>query len=161
MTKQHYFPETSGLICQIDLDKTKKIFLFEIDTHDQQLVHRILHVYYENKLTVLYHKTKMGFHFISPTLINLETWKKAHLQLKDINPKCPMICLRVRGNKHSNEEDYFYKSEVKINCHQEKNVKSICLFLNKVFDFEPKLEGLIEGNLQIVKYHPRLSSDTK
>ena len=146
---------TKGLVNQIDKDKNKKMFFFEIDSHDIKLVDLILEVYEKYELTVVYHKTKMGYHFISPTLLNLTMWKMIHKELIDINPTCPMITLRVEGNKYPNELNYFYKAGVKINCHQEKNVKSICLFLNKVFDFEPKLGGLIEGDLQLVSYLPK------
>ena len=146
---------TKGLVNQIDKDKNKKLFFFEIDTHDIKLVDLILEVYQKYQLTVVYHKTKMGYHFISPTLISLEEWKMIHKQILHINPSCPMITLRVEGNKYPNELNYFYKAGVNINCHQEKNVKSICLFLNKVFDFEPKLGGLIEGDLQLVSYLPK------
>ena len=146
---------TKGLVNQIDKDKNKKLFFFEIDTHDIKLVDLILETYQKYQLTVLYHKSKMGYHFISPTLISLEEWKMIHKQILHINPSCPMITLRVEGNKYPNELNYFYKAGVKINCHQEKNVKSICLFLNKVFDFEPKLGGLIEGDLQLVSYLPK------
>ena len=146
---------TKGLVNQIDKDKNKKLFFFEIDTQDIKLVDLILEVYQKYQLTVVYHKTKMGYHFISPTLISLEEWKMIHKQILHINPSCPMITLRVEGNKYPNELNYFYKAGVNINCHQEKNVKSICLFLNKVFDFEPKLGGLIEGDLQLVSYLPK------
>ena len=148
---------TKGLVNQIDKDKNKKLFFFEIDTHDQQLVHRILHVYYENKLTVLYHKTKMGFHFISPTLITLEKWKNCHNELLEINPKFPQICLRIMGNKYPNEYEYFYKAVSIVNGNNlNNNVKSVCLLLNKIFDFEPKLLGSLSGDLVQVSYLPKM-----
>ena len=146
---------TKGLVNQIDKDKNKKLFFFEIDTHDIKLVDLILETYQKYELTVLYHKSKMGYHFISPTLINLDKWKLIHSALIHINPTCPMITLRVMGNKYPNEYEYFYKAGIRINCDSSKNVKSIWLFLNKVFDFEPKLRGLIEGDLQLVSYLPK------
>jgi len=146
---------TKGLVNQINKNKNMKLFFFEIDSHDIKLVNLILETYQKYELTVVYHKTQQGYHFISPTLLNLTMWKMIHKELIHINPTCPMITLRCQGNKYLGEEKFFYKAGVKINCHQEKNVKSICLFLNKVFDFEPKLGGSLEGNLQLVSYLPK------
>ncbi len=146
---------TKGLVNQIDKDKNKKLFFFEIDSHDIKLVDLILSIYQKYELTVLFHKSKMGYHFISPTLINLEKWKLIHSELIYINPTCPMITLRVMGNKYPNEYEYFYKAGIRINCDSSKNVKSICLFLTKIFDFATPLKGNIEGDLQLVSYLPK------
>ena len=152
---------TKGLVCSIlnedgSKNKNKKLFFFEIDNHDIVLIDSILELYQKYELSVVYHKTGKGVHFLSPTLIDLNMWKIIHKELLHINFKCPMICLRVLGNKYPNESNYFYKAGVKINCYQEKNVKSVCLFLNKIFDFEPKLGGLIKGDLQLVSYFPKI-----
>ena len=153
---------TKGLVCTIlnedgTKNKDKKLFFFEIDSHSKELLNKILDVYKKYELTVIYHKTLKGIHFLSPTLISLKKWKEYHIDLLTINRKCPQICLRVKGNKYGKlEEQYFYKAGIKINCHQEKNVKSVCLFLNKIFDFEPKLGGLIKGDLVLVSYTPKI-----
>jgi len=158
---------TKGLVCSIlDKDGKKnsnlKLFFFEIDSHDKDLVNIILALYQNHNLDVIFHKTKKGFHFISPTLISLEKWKYCHSLLLEINPKCPQICLRIMGNKYPNEYEYFYKAQVRINKNMynfphnpDKNVKSVCLLLNKIFDFEPKLKGNIIGDLVQVSYLPK------
>ena len=152
---------TKGLVCSIlnedgSKNKDKKLFFFEIDTHDKILFDKILNIYYENSLDVLFHKTKMGYHFISPTLILKDKWKEIHNSIKEINPRCPQICLRVEGNKYANEDLYFYKAGVRINSTPDKNVESICNFLNKIFDFEPRLKGTLKGDPVIVEYTPRI-----
>ena len=155
---KHYFPETTGLIAQVD-DKTRKLFFFETDEDNENIHNRILRVYEKYNLTVLYHKTGSGGkHYLSPTIINVKTWKEAHQILKDINPKCPQICLRVKPNKYPNEAEFFYTHEVRNNgtFTWYRNAESVCHFLNKIFG--SKLIGRLDGDLQTVKYHPRLSS---
>ena len=98
----------------------------------------------------------MGYHFISPTLMVKRRWKGIHRGLQKINPKCPMICLRIQGNKYPNEDIYFYKAGVRINTTPEKNIESICNYLNKIFDFEPKLKGTLKGDPVVVEYTPRI-----
>ena len=150
---------TQGLVNQISKDRNKKILLFETDNFNLDEFNLILETYKKFNLNCVYHRTGSGgFHFLSNTLLNLETWKKAILQLKEINKKCPMITLRVKSGKGGiyPNENYFYKSKVKINCDDpSKNVESVSLFLNKVFDFEPKLKGTLEGDLQLVSYIPK------
>ena len=153
-----YFPETLGLINQIDRNTEKKLFFFETDIDDPNIHDLILSVYKKYNLTVLFHKTGSGGkHYLSPTIIDIKTWKEAHLQLKFINIKCPMICLRVKPNKYPNESEYFYRHEIKNNEIDtwNKNSETICNFLNKIFG--SKLIGKLEGDLQTVKYHPHIS----
>ena len=73
---------TKGLVCTIlnedqTKNKEKKLFFFEIDTHDNNLLIKILDVYEKYSLDVIFHKTFQGYHFISPTLINLENGKRS------------------------------------------------------------------------------------
>ena len=115
MTLINCSQKTKGLVCSIlDKDgsknKDKKLFFFEIDTHESEIRNKILSVYHKNNLDVIFHKTKMGIHFLSPTLITLEKWKNCHNELLEINIKCPQICLRIMGNKYPNEYEYFYKA---------------------------------------------------
>ena len=148
----HYYPETIGLVNQIDKDKNKKLFFFEIDTKDINQISYILDIYKYNKLTVLYHQTQMGYHFLSPTLIDIRKWQQIHKSLLFLNKKCPMITMRVKGNKYPNEEATFYRYAVKEYSDKSQNVKSICLFLNKIFGSE--LQGILDGELQTVTYRP-------
>ena len=153
-TQTHYFPETTGLCDIIDSDKNKRLCFFEIDVIDMLLLERILYTYKKYELDVVYHKTLKGWHFISPTLVDLPKWKQFHSELKDINPKCPMICLRVQGNKYPGEDTFFYHSVTETNTMPEHNIKSVCLFLNKIF--QSTLQGEIEGALKTVKYKPHI-----
>ena len=150
---------TQGLVNQVDKNREKKLFLFEVDNFNLDEFNLILETYKKFNLNCVYHRTGSGgFHFLSNTLLNLETWRLIHSELIHLNKRCPMITLRVKSGKGGiyPNENYFYKSKVKINCDDpSKNVESVSLFLNKVFDFEPKLKGTLEGDLQLVSYIPK------
>lgn len=149
-----YHDETIGLVHQIDQNKNKKLVFFEIDTKEPELINLILSTYSFFKLDVVYHQTQNGYHFLSPTLVNLETWKEFQTVLKDINVKCSMTTLRIKGNKYPNESSFFYKSETKINTIPSKNIRSVCNLLNKVF--QSNLQGELDGDLELVRYRPKI-----
>ena len=156
---KHYFPETTGLVAQVD-DKTRKLFFFETDQKNDKVHKLILSVYEKYNLTVLYHRTGSGgMHYLSPTIIDIPTWKEAHQILKSINPKCPQICLRVQANKHANESDFFYTHQVINNGTYTWyiNSETVCNYLNKIFG--SKLIGRLSGDLKTVKYHPCISKE--
>lgn len=115
---------TKGLCCTFN-DTDKRICLFECDFEHRDAIPYVLDVYRIFGLDVLYHRTGCGWHFISPTLVGLETWKDFHNHLKHINPKCPMTTLRIVPNKHPNEADIWYQSYYKIN-------RDDCTFYNSI-----------------------------
>ena len=157
---KHYFPETTGLINQIDGNREKKLFFFETDEFIPKEHKLILFVYEKYNLTVLYHKTGSGgMHYLSPTIINIKTWKEAHFILKDINKKCPQICLRMKPNKHSNEAEYFFRHEIRNNGTYTwyRNAETVCNYLNKIFG--SKLIGRLKGEFEIVKYRPHIKKE--
>ena len=153
--------QVQGLVNQIDKDRNKKLFLFEIDHYNLDEVDLILETYEKFNLNCVYHRTGSGgYHFLSNTLLDLKTWKLIHSELIHLNRRCPMITLRIQAGKggiYPNEDRFFYKSGVKINCKDpSKNVKSITLLLNKMFDFDPRLpQADLLGEHQIVKYIPK------
>ena len=159
MTK-HYFAETTGLINQIDENREKKLFFFETDEKNDKVHNKILSVYEKYNLTVLFHKTGSGgMHYLSPTIIDIKTWKEAHFILKDINKKCPQICLRMKPNKHSNEAEYFFRHEIRNNGTYTwyRNAETVCNYLNKIFG--SKLIGRLKGEFEIVKYRPHIKKE--
>ena len=157
---KHYFPETDGLINQIDGNREKKLFFFETDEFKPKEHKLILFVYEKYNLTVLFHKTGSGgMHYLSPTIIDIKTWKEAHFLLKEINKKCPMICLRVKPNKYPNESDFWYIHEIRNNEINtwDRNAETVCNYLNKIFG--SNLIGRLKGEYEIVKYHPCISKE--
>ena len=151
---QIYFPETTGLCNVLYHDKLHKLPFFEIDTENKDEIDLILRTYHLMHLDVLYHRTKNGYHFLSPTLLTVENWKIFHNYLLHLNKKCPMICLRVQANKYPGEDNYFYTYKTEINTIPYYNVKSVCLYLNKIFG--SNLQGSMDGDIKIVKYKPHL-----
>ena len=93
----------------------KRFLFFELDhpiTPEQK--QKVLDVYRSFGLDVLWHRTGNGIHFLSPTLITLETWKEAIALLKDINKKCPMTTLRWLDNDGIKRGEWKYPFEPEI-----------------------------------------------
>ena len=101
---------TRGLCCTFE-NSDKRICLFELDSEHLSDLDTVLNTYSALELDVLVHRTGNGLHFLSPTMVSLETWKDFHSRLKGINPKCPMTTLRIEPNKYTNESDIWYTHE--------------------------------------------------
>jgi hypothetical protein len=141
----------------VDKNREKKLFLFETDEKNDIVHNKILSVYEKYNLTVLFHRTGSGgYHYLSPTIIDIPTWKEAHFLLKEINKKCPMICLRLKPNKYPNEADFWYTHEIRNNEINtwDRNAETVCNYLNKIFG--SKLIGKLKGEFETVKYKPHI-----
>ncbi len=135
------------------LYKKLRLFLFETDHPFNEWHHsRILEQYRLNDLDCLFHRSCRGLHYISPTPVTAKTWKIMHSELKDINPKCPLVCLRVKPNKYVNEKEIWYNSGVIFNNPDPVNNNSdtISNFLNKIW--KCNFEGDIPFMLNLVNY---------
>lgn len=139
---------TTGLCNTFDKSEFR-CFFFEID--DPTHYDRITEFYFNNDLDVLTHRTGSGgYHFISPTMINKEKWKSLMLELKDINPKCPMTTLRVEPNKYPNESELWYRYETWTHDQDFNNNKEMCIYLNHIF--KSNLKGILNGGMKLVRY---------
>ena len=130
----------------------KRFLFFELDKpFTKEEKQEVLDVYRFHGLDVLIHRTGSGIHFISPTLIELQTWKEAITKLKHINKKCPMTTLRWLPNKHPNEDQVWFTSDY---WHDTNNIRNnsdqLCLLLNK--SFHSGLIGSIQTDLKFVRY---------
>ncbi len=110
LKKNRHGPWTRGLAITNKTNNLRFCF-FEIDKAHIPALSRILGTYKFFRLDVCTHRTGAGLHFISPSLIKLETWKNFHEVLKDINPKCPMTTLRIEANKYPNENQIWFCSQ--------------------------------------------------
>ena len=142
---------TQGLVITNNTND-KRFLFFELDhpinKGDKE---QVLDVYRSFGLDVLIHRTGSGIHFISPTLIELQTWKEAMSKLKDINKKCPMTTLRWTPNKYPNEDQVWYTSECWTDTNNLRNNSSqLCQLLSKTF--HKLLEGTIQTDLKFVRY---------
>ena len=129
----------------------KRFLFFELDRPYNGEISKVRDVYRYYGLDLLIHRTGDGIHFISPTLINVETWKKAIAKLKDINKKCPMTTLRWLPNKHPNKDQVWYTSDHWTDFNNTRNNSSqLCLLLNK--NFKSDFIGTIDTDLKFVRY---------
>ena len=63
----------------------KRFLFFELDKpFNFEDHHKVYDVYLRFGLDLIIHRTGNGWHFLSPTLIDLETWKEAMKVLKEI-----------------------------------------------------------------------------
>ena len=132
-----------------------RFFFFETDKpYNNEHYQRLVKLYARNQLDVLVHQTGGGgLHWLSPTLITKDLWKELMDQVKDINTKCPMICLRTRPNKYVEESDVWYKSTAGYSGETAEffNIEELCFLLNKWFGSHFQSRGL-KGLLRFVKY---------
>ncbi len=130
----------------------KRFLFFELDKgYTQEEKQEVLDVYRFHGLDVLIHRTSSGIHFISPTLIELQTWKEAMNKLKEINKKCPMTTLRWLPNKYPNEAEIWYTSEYRSDPNNlRNNSNQLCTLLNH--SFRSNFVGTIDTDLKFVRY---------
>ena len=144
---------TTGVCDIIDNDRNKRFCFFEIDVlGDPQLYFRICECYKTFNLDYIVHRTHLGWHWLSPTIVDLITWKAFHRTLEDVNKKCPMTCLRVEPNKYPNEDLVWYLHYYGIRGLQLNNCIEMCDYLNHIWHGEQRFNGVIHGKIKIVRY---------
>ncbi len=142
---------TQGIVITNNTNSDRFLF-FELDKpFNSKNYHAVLDVYTRYGIDLVVHRTGNGWHFLSPTLIDIQTWKKAMKELKEINKKCPMTTLRWLPNKYPNENEVWYNNEHWIDSHNSRNNSNeFSKLLNKVFHTE--FEGTIQTDLKFVRY---------
>lgn len=125
-----------------------RFFFFEVDNPND--IPKVVNLYESEEIDFLVHRTNKGFHFLSPTLIIKEYWKKLINELRDINIKCPMTCLRVEPNKYPNEPEVWYTSKTETFYNQEINSYDMCVYLNHIW--KSNFTGSGRQQLKIVRY---------
>jgi hypothetical protein len=148
---------TTGLVCTF-ADIPLRTFFFELDTEHREFYNDVCDFYNLEELDYIVHRTGGGgYHFVSPTMISLGRWTALHEELKNINSECPMITLRMKPNKHPNEELVWYNSHVeRFNTIPSQNNLQMCRYLNKIFGSDFKGTGA--GEMKIVEYPLREKS---
>jgi len=142
---------TQGIVITNNTNELRFLF-FEIDKPlNKAHFSKVIDVYLRYGCDLLIHRTGNGWHFISPTLTSVETWKEAMSELKDINRKCPMTTLRWIPNKHEGEDQIWYSNEYRIDPNNiRNNSDEFSKLLNKVF--HSHFEGLVSTELKFVRY---------
>lgn len=142
---------TQGVCDIIANDKDRRLCLFEIDSFNPNDIKRIEANYQEYGLDVLKHRTQMGFHYLSPSIVSRDTQKAFHGAIKDINPECPMTTLRIEPNKYPNEADIWFASAVAKNAsNASRNSTEMCDLLNRIWGVD--FRGSQKGSIKLVRY---------
>ncbi len=141
---------TQGIVITNHTNNDRFLF-FEIDKINAVVFSKIIDVYQRFGCDFLVHRTGNGWHFLSPTLIDLATWKEAMSCLKEINKKCPCVTMRWIPNKYPNEDLIWYNNDSRIDSNNNRrNSDEFSKLLNKVF--QTKFVGLVHTELQFVRY---------
>ncbi len=151
MKKNRSNKYTTGLVITNNTNDQRFLF-FELDKPvDITDKEKVIDVYRHYGLDYCIHRTGDGLHFISPTLISIETWKKAMTELKEINKKCPMTTMRWLPNKYPNEDQIWFSSSDRV-CSDNirRNSDQLSKLLNK--NFHSMFEGSIDTDLKFVRY---------
>lgn len=127
---------------------TLRFLLFEIDTKDINILNEVLAVYRKYNLSVYYHETGNGYHFISISPMSKVEHAKAVREIKHLNPLCPLIALRIKTNKWENEKQIWKNGTVEDNeCHE------LYLQLTRLREWiEQQRLGLIMKHYKVVTY---------
>lgn len=129
---------------------------FEIDIQQIREFYRIIGTYERYGLDLCIHRSGNGLHFLSPTMVSKETWKRFHAELKDINPKCPMTTLRIEPNKYPHEREIWFNG---VQWHDFNDIRANSIelvnLLHKWFGLiglDGRLVGHISTVLKFVRY---------
>jgi|APSaa5957512535_1039671.scaffolds.fasta_scaffold06084_16 hypothetical protein len=157
---------TVGL-CNSFYESEKRIFLFDVDRiytdyktgiskpnpNFQDELKTIHKLYEKYCLDYCYHPTKQGIHFISPTEISREVWKKMMEEVKHINSKCPMTTLRFKPNKYEDENLIWYRAESSTFCgNRVRNNLDVCSLLNHNFETNFMYNPNLTNKVKTVSY---------
>ena len=150
MKKNRSNKYTTGLVITNNTND-KRFLFFEIDTLDAVMFSKVLDIYRNFGLDLCVHRSHCGWHFVSPSLLSVETWKEAMAALKDINKKCPMTTLRWLPNKYPNEEQIWFLNLCRYDTNNiRNNSDQLCKLLNHTFGAH--FEGLVNTDLKFVRY---------
>ena len=142
---------TKGIVITNNTNELRFLFFETDNPFVQEEYDKVLNVYRSYGLDCLVHRTGNGLHFLSPTLIELQTWKKAIAELKHINKKCPMTTLRWWPNKHNSEDQIWDSFEHWSDPNNYRNNSfEFSILLNKTFGSD--FEGNIRTDLKFVRY---------
>ena len=140
-TREKYTTSISSRLSKEDPNYNKyRFFFFELDNpYTIKEYYRICELYRLFGVDFLCHRSGNGLHFISPTLITLEIWTEMMAYVKDINPRCPQLNLRWKGNKYVNEKEIWFNSCNRVyNDGSKPNSYELVNLLNSLFHTEFK-----------------------
>lgn len=84
-----------------------RYLFFELDTLEENQLHQVLNTYKRYNLPVYVHRSMRGYHFLSVKPIAKELYYQAINEIKPLNPKCPLVTIRIKSNKWIDEKQVF------------------------------------------------------
>lgn len=120
---------------------------FELDS-SRGLV-TVLQSYRERKIPVYVHQTMRGYHFLSTVSMTTNDYLEWIKPLMHLNPKCPMVTLRIKPNKWVGETDLWQRYDIHDNnCDKEQ--------LNRLIELQQMVTkqyiGLLQNKYYLVRY---------
>ncbi len=154
-TREKYTSAISSRLHKEDPNfKRYVFFFFEIDEpFNIKHYYRICELYRICGCDFLVHRTGNGLHWLSPTLIDRQTWKDMMDIVKDINPRCPQINMRWKNNKYVEEKEIWFSSSVgHCNDGSRPNSFELVALLNTFFRVSPPFKGNYPTVLKFTQY---------
>lgn len=122
---------------------------FELDTLEEKKFERVMKQYNDFKMPVYVHRTMRGYHFICFVSLFKGEYAEFINPLMKLNPKCPMVTLRIKPNKWQGEKDIFMQSGIIPNGGTDMQISE----LEKVRDWiNHQFIGLLQMHYYIVRY---------
>ena len=142
---------TQGIVITNNTNNDRFLF-FELDKPiNPAHLSKVIDVYKRYGCDFIIHRTGNGLHFLSPTLISVETWKEMMSELKHINKKCPMTTLRWIPNKFPEERQIWFATEYwSDDSNIRRNSHELSTLLNK--NFYSEFKGRVQTDLKFVRY---------
>lgn len=122
---------------------------FELDTKDEKPLYKVLDAYAHLDIPVYVHETMRGYHFLSLHKLHKIEYAEWIRPLMKLNPKCPMVTLRIKPNKWIGEKEVFRKGNIIHSEHDD-------FLLDETRQLKMWIErqhiGLLQCKYYIVKY---------
>lgn len=130
------------------VDTYFRYLFFELDNTDNDLLSIVLNTYKKYDLPVYVHRSMRGYHFLSTRAITKELYWQAINEIKYLNPKCPLVTIRIKSNKWINEKNIFKEGFI-----QTDNYNNCDLTLMQLKTWiERQAIGLIAKHFKVLRY---------
>lgn len=109
----------------------------------------VLQSYKERQIPVYVHKTMRGYHFLSTVSMITQEYLKWIKPLMHLNPKCPMVTLRIKPNKWIGETEVFNQYDIHENNATSDQISRLIELKEMV---TKQYIGLLQNKYYVVRY---------